>query len=152
MRSSISFFLAFVASQAVAQYTNQSAPFNLVLSSSNTTLNGALLGACHEGAAIEGLCLNIGSDAAASYNQYTFNYTTEQTPDPVLGVTGILVRIYIVPGFAEHWGFPSRRVIHEILEQSGSLPLIVPGRCCTFELTICRHMNSAVATSTCRPL
>jgi hypothetical protein len=97
MRSSVSFVLAFVTSQAVAQYTNQSAPFNLVLSSSNTTLNGALLGACHEGAAIEGLCLNIGSNSAAPYNQYTFNYTTQQTPDPVLGYIGILVRVSIVP-------------------------------------------------------
>jgi hypothetical protein len=95
MRSSTLIF-AFAASRAVAQYTNQSALFNLVLSSSNKTLNGALLGACHEGAAIEGLCVNIGSSSAASsYNQYTFNTTSGETPDPALGITGLLVRIHV---------------------------------------------------------
>jgi hypothetical protein len=94
MKTSIlSLILALGASQAAAQYTNQSAPFNLVLCSSNATLNGALLGACHEGAAIEGLCPSIGGNASASYNQFTFNYTSEQTPDPILGITGLLVRV-----------------------------------------------------------
>jgi hypothetical protein len=98
MRSS-TLILAFAASRAVAQYTNQSKPFNLVLSSSNKTLDGALLGACHEGAAIEGLCFFSGpKNASASYNQYTFNTTSGATPVPNIGIAGLLVRIHIAPG------------------------------------------------------
>lgn len=89
--SILSLVLVLGAFQVVAQYTNQSAPFNLVLCSSNATLNGALLGACHEDAAIEGLCPSIGGNASASYNQFNFNYTSKQTPDPVFGITGLLV-------------------------------------------------------------
>jgi hypothetical protein len=89
-----SIVLAFAACTVVAQYTNQSATFNLVLCSSNSTLNGSLLGACHEGAAIEGLCL--GGLSSKQYAQYNFNYSAQSTPDPVLGVTGILVRISLL--------------------------------------------------------
>jgi len=98
MRSSTLIF-AFAASQAVAQSTVQSKPFNLVLSSSNKTLNGALLGACHEGAAIEGLCVDLGTPSPASYyNQYTFNTTAGATPVPNIGITGLLVRNHVAPG------------------------------------------------------
>ena len=82
--------LAFGVSQAVAQNTNQSAAFNLVISSANKTLDGTFLGACHEGAAFEGLCPGP-ANATAEYNQYAFNYTASETPDPVLGITGQLV-------------------------------------------------------------
>ncbi|KAN0092158.1 hypothetical protein V8E51_018005 [Hyaloscypha variabilis] len=81
--------LAFGVSQAVAQNTNQSAAFNLVISSANKTLDGTFLGACHEGAAFEGLCPGP-ANATAEYNQYAFNYTASETPDPVLGITGQL--------------------------------------------------------------
>lgn len=89
---------AFATSEVTAQYTNQSAPFNLVLLSANSTINGSLLSACHEGAAIEGLCL--GGLSSESYAQYTFNYSAQATPDPVVGITGTLVctiSIFIVP-------------------------------------------------------
>jgi len=86
----LSFVLAFAATQVVAQNLNQSAPFNLVLLSANATLNGSLLGACHEGAAIEGLCL--GGAPSDSYAQYNFNYTAQDPPSTsVLGTIGILV-------------------------------------------------------------
>jgi len=90
--SIISFVLAFVATQAIAQNLNQSAPFSLVLSSANSTLNGSFLDACHEGAAIEGLCL--GGDPTESYAQYNFNYTAQDPPsssNAALGTVGILV-------------------------------------------------------------
>ncbi len=89
MRASTA-LLALGASLTSAQYyANQSAPFYLQLSSSNTTVDGAILASCHEGAAIEGLCLGGGLPADSS-STYYLNYTTQQTPDPVLGYTGLL--------------------------------------------------------------
>jgi len=61
MKSAISSaILALAAGTAFAQspYSNQSAPFYLKVVSSNATLNGASFISCHEGAAIEGLCLS----------------------------------------------------------------------------------------------
>lgn len=58
----------------------QSDPFYLVLQSSNSTLNGRTLFACHEGAAIEGLCLGPKQDKAnVPYSTFRFNYT-KSTP------------------------------------------------------------------------
>ncbi|KUJ23805.1 uncharacterized protein LY89DRAFT_679118 [Mollisia scopiformis] len=58
--------------------TNQSADFNLVIQSRNTTLNGALLGACHDGAAYEGLCI-VSPDSSINrtdnYVRYQWNTT-----------------------------------------------------------------------------
>jgi hypothetical protein len=133
--SILSLVLALGASQVVAQYTNQSAPFNLILCSSNATLNGALLGACHEGAAIEGLCPSIGGNASASYNQFTFNYTSEQTPDPVFGITGLLVRAPLRSIFLQFWyigeDFLSHRTTHKMWnihssDCSTNRPIFIP--------------------------
>ncbi|TVY33463.1 hypothetical protein LOCC1_G007636 [Lachnellula occidentalis] len=90
--------LAFVAAVNAQYYSNQSAPFNLVLSSKNSTLNGSTLGSCHEGAAIEGLCvagpLNIDS------GKYTFNYTTTQATEPTgVNVTGLLTWLLVGGNF-----------------------------------------------------
>jgi len=80
-------FVIYTAPTVVAQYTNQSAPFNLIFLSSNHTINGSSLGACHEGAAIEGPCLGPPHSAAgASYQQFQFNtfntpYTGSKTKD-----------------------------------------------------------------------
>jgi len=84
MRSSVfAPLLAFAAAGCSAQYLNQTAPFNLVLLSSNGTINGTALGACHEGAAIEGLCLGGSSP-------FQLNYTASATITPSIGVTGLL--------------------------------------------------------------
>ena len=92
MHSTLAFVLAlaFGVSQAVAQ-TNLTAAFNLVVSSTNKTLDGTFLGACHEGAAFEGLCPSA-PNAALPYEQYKLNYTASAPTDPVLGITGQLVR------------------------------------------------------------
>jgi hypothetical protein len=80
--------LAFVAS-AVAQYNVTSDPFSLVLRSiSNSTLNGTPLYACHEGAAIEGLCL--GGNTSPSSQQFHFN-TSEVIQSPSGYLTFTLV-------------------------------------------------------------
>lgn len=84
--------LAFAASSVNAQYyANQTAPFYLVLSSQNTTLNGSTISACHEGAAIEGLC--IGGPLTTTSQTFTFNFSdaSGQTPAPTgINLTGLL--------------------------------------------------------------
>lgn len=47
--------------------TIQSAAFNLVILSNNATLNGSLLGACHDGAAHESVCLVNGAQNPTDY-------------------------------------------------------------------------------------
>jgi hypothetical protein len=64
------------ASAITAQYLNQSLPFNLVLKSEDLNATGKYLSPCHEGAAIEGLCL---STAPSERDVFRYNYT--DTPD-----------------------------------------------------------------------
>ncbi|KAG9237457.1 hypothetical protein BJ875DRAFT_453764 [Amylocarpus encephaloides] len=78
--------LAFAVSKVTSQDTYwsvQSKPFFLVLKSHNQTINGSYLYPCHEGAAIEGLCL--GEKRADDYGQFTHN-TSAQTPLPTSGL------------------------------------------------------------------
>jgi hypothetical protein len=81
--------LALATSIVSAQYLNQSAPFSLVLLSDDTTINGSALIACHEGAAIEGLCIGA-AVVGAPTTTYTFNYSAAAPVDPAIGVTGLL--------------------------------------------------------------
>lgn len=70
--------LTFVAS-CYAQYSLRSPPFSLIILSSNTTLNGTLLYACHEGAAIDGLCRGAIAldDQISLRTTFTHNITSE---------------------------------------------------------------------------
>jgi hypothetical protein len=58
-------------------WSNQSAPFYLVIHSTNETLNGQYLGACHEGAAIEGLCVN--NPSTENYVRFNYNTSAQET-------------------------------------------------------------------------
>lgn len=68
---------------ALAQFGVASKPFALVVESSNSTLNGSLLLACHEGAAIEGLCPTYTKlstyQANSSLSMPTFTFNTSET-------------------------------------------------------------------------
>jgi len=82
MRSSIFLTLALsvvaIAAQNITQDSviKQSANFNLVVQSKNKTLNGKFLGACHDGAAFEGLCVVDGAtDPRENYVSFQFNTT-----------------------------------------------------------------------------
>lgn len=86
MRSSL-IAVTVLAAISSAQFLNQTAPFNLVLLSSNETINGTALGACHEGAAIEGLCTGTSSVGSP----FKLNYTDTQTVDPAIGLIGYLI-------------------------------------------------------------
>ncbi|KAL2060738.1 hypothetical protein VTL71DRAFT_9379 [Oculimacula yallundae] len=82
--------LALATGISAQYYNNQSAPFQLILESSNSTLNGKALYACHEGAGIEGLC--IGSSGSPSTSDtFTFNTTEQGSPNTELpGQTGLV--------------------------------------------------------------
>jgi hypothetical protein len=87
MRTSLlASILAITASTVVtAQYTNQSAPFKLVLHSSNVTYDGACLSPCHEGAAVEALC------PSGPASTYTFNTSSNSVSyNASIGETGYL--------------------------------------------------------------
>ncbi|KAL3418556.1 hypothetical protein PVAG01_10272 [Phlyctema vagabunda] len=93
--SMIASFLALAASTPVlAQYTNQSAPFQLILVSENKTIDGTALSACHAGAAIEALCVGskagYGVPVPSSSTTFTFNTSTStgSTVNETIGETG----------------------------------------------------------------
>jgi len=93
MRTSfISTAIALLSAGVSAQYTNQSAPFSLVVLSANTTYNSTVLGACHEGAAIEGLCVaGAYNPPESSYSTFTLNVSaTDTSYNTTLGETGYL--------------------------------------------------------------
>jgi len=83
--------IALFSVSAAAQYTNQSAPFSLVVLSANSTYNNTVLDSCHEGAAIEGLCLGGAFDPPEpTYAQFTFNVSTGTSYNATIGQTGYL--------------------------------------------------------------
>lgn len=91
MKSTISILSALLLTTlASAQYTTQSKPFQLVIISSNATLNGSIFDSCHEGAAIEGLCV-VPDTESGEYTTYHLNTSASQTtPLPAAGKSGIL--------------------------------------------------------------
>lgn len=94
--STIAGVVALAASSASAQYLNESAPFQLVILSDNSTINGSTLNPCHEGAAIEGLCLGAQLSSTAT-GPYNFNSSTyPATANTTIGVPGYLT--YVLEG------------------------------------------------------
>jgi len=96
MRTSsiIASILALGTTQITAQFLNASAPFNLIVLSDNSTINGSALTACHEGAAIEGLCLGgiLSEPTDVEYETYTFNISSYPVDvEPSIGFPGYLV-------------------------------------------------------------
>ncbi|TVY29238.1 hypothetical protein LHYA1_G002878 [Lachnellula hyalina] len=67
---------------AVAQAVYQSAPFYLVLKSRNSSLNGAYLSPCHEGAAESALCPTKEPPTDLSYSQFYYNTSAPDAQDP----------------------------------------------------------------------
>jgi hypothetical protein len=80
MRASIAAGIA-IAATASAQFLQQAGPFALVAITSNETYNGTTFQPCHEGAAIEGLC--VGAPFATPYpttlSRYYLNYSSSLT-------------------------------------------------------------------------
>lgn len=59
----------------------QSKPFELELTSTNSSVNGVKLNSCHEGALVEGLCLPIGFKGNAFSQTFYLNYTSAAHPN-----------------------------------------------------------------------
>jgi hypothetical protein len=86
--------LALTASVS-AQYDNQSAPFNLVVISDDSSVDGDTLAACHTGAAIESLCLSNSNSTSkpSPIDAALFQFNTSDsviTPNETLGKSGWL--------------------------------------------------------------
>lgn len=80
-----------LGTSTVAQYTNQSAPFYLVLHSKDEKYNGTALSPCHEGAAIEALCIGGVLNSTSNSATYQFNTSSaEYVENASLGATGYL--------------------------------------------------------------
>lgn len=84
MRSSLllsSALTLLTSTTTVLAQDNQSPPFNLLILSDDTTVNGTYLGACHEGAAIEGLCITTPSPSTDpnTVEAITFYFNTSST-------------------------------------------------------------------------
>jgi hypothetical protein len=71
MRFSTLLSLSTAVAAVSGQYLNQSAPFQLELVSTDASLNGQHLASCHEGAAIESLCLYNVTDSPVYYYNYS---------------------------------------------------------------------------------
>lgn len=92
--SAVSLAASAPALQARQLYTvTQSAPFNLIVESSNSTLNGSQLFAGHSGAAIEELIVGSKTISQSSSSQFNFNVssTTYQQYSNITGQQGSLV-------------------------------------------------------------
>ena len=90
--------LAFAASAVLAQDYNQSAPFNLKLESSDSSIDGIYLYSCHAGAGIEELCLTTtggGSPSTFFLNETSYNNVGDFPTGPL--VWNLLVNIDNVP-------------------------------------------------------
>ncbi|KAI2610836.1 uncharacterized protein GGS25DRAFT_529814 [Hypoxylon fragiforme] len=79
----------FGLASAQATYLNQSAPFNLVLTSANSTFNGVKLQACHSGAAVESFCVGQTS-SDPMFQTFFFNGSSEPPQDASHLPTGLL--------------------------------------------------------------
>lgn len=108
---------------ASAQFYNVSSkPFHLVLKSENDTLQGATLFACHEGAAIEGLCLGSKNLTGAD----VFNFNTSSFSEPTnssIGDTGILS--WTLP--TVDLDVPSALTLQSNPSSNVGIPLFYPG-------------------------
>ncbi|CAG8956724.1 hypothetical protein HYFRA_00012268 [Hymenoscyphus fraxineus] len=92
LKSIFAGLLAFAASQVAAQeepaapyYDIQSPPFYLTLKSSNASLDGMYLTPCHEGAAIESLCLSGPITTNYTYAHFFYN-TSSSEESPTSGL------------------------------------------------------------------
>ncbi|KAF2664605.1 hypothetical protein BT63DRAFT_483297 [Microthyrium microscopicum] len=127
MLSTILLGICALTASVTAQYTTQSDPFYLVLLSEDLQVNGSTLNACHEGAAIEGLC--VGSKlplngTTTGFSTFQFNTSESITvPNPDIGETGLLTFTLRGSGFNESEAMS----LYPYTASNVALPLFQPG-------------------------
>ncbi|OAL01824.1 hypothetical protein IQ06DRAFT_304078 [Phaeosphaeriaceae sp. SRC1lsM3a] len=117
---------AFVTTVSADNYFNiTSAPFRLFLKSDNTTINGTALGGCHQGAAIEGLCLTNQrpQDPATWYTTFTHNVSASAVSNAT-DTQGILAFTLPINGGQE---VPSAMQLSINPTSNIAVPIIYPG-------------------------
>jgi hypothetical protein len=127
MKPTIPLALALAATASAQDYNETSRPFQLVLSSSNKTIDGQKLAACHTGAAIESLCLTGSYLGAGSrpLPPVAFHFNTSAstvTGNETLGKPGILT--YDLPATPL---IPSSVTFFYDPTADTALPLLEPG-------------------------
>ena len=123
MKATILASLGALASLASAQtYNISSKPFHLVLKSDNDTLECTSLVPCHEGAAIEGLCLGDKNLTDASIFTFNTSYYSEPTNSSI-GDQGILS--WILP--TADLDVPSGLTLQTNPTTNVGMPLFYPG-------------------------
>jgi hypothetical protein len=128
MKTTILAVLGALASMASAQdepyYNVTSKPFHLVVkSATNKTLNDRTLSPCHEGAAIEALCL--GGKKLSTASVYNFNTSSYTTPtNSAIGDTGILT--WLLPT-ADNVSYSSALTLTANPTSNVAVPLLMPG-------------------------
>lgn len=102
MKSSLLTLFSTLSTLALAQVYNESAPFKLILQSSNATLDGAALGAIHDGAAIETLTPGSANatGAGSTFTLVVDNYDGSVKPgfDPAVEISGFIKYNLVISG------------------------------------------------------
>ncbi|CAG8978216.1 hypothetical protein HYALB_00011797 [Hymenoscyphus albidus] len=125
LKSIFAGLLVFAASQVAAQeepapyYDIQSPPFYLTLKSLNTTLDGLYLTACHEGAAIESLCLSQPFTTNFTYAHFYYNTSSSENSS----TSGLLT--WILPAVGLNVSSSLRLNYNNA--SNVALPLLFPG-------------------------
>ncbi|KAF2261585.1 hypothetical protein CC78DRAFT_346004 [Lojkania enalia] len=101
MKLALSTLVFAFAASTIAQYDQESNPFNLAIVSKDQTIDGDTLSACHEGAAIESLCLSNSNSTSKPdpIPATVFHFNTSDTvvtPNASLGAPGYLT--YLLRG------------------------------------------------------
>ncbi|KAF1845437.1 uncharacterized protein K460DRAFT_366317 [Cucurbitaria berberidis CBS 394.84] len=121
-----SLILSLIAATSAQYYNETSAPFKLVVTSKDGSINDTL-SACHTGAALESLCLSRSNTTSKPNpsNPASFHFNTSvyaQPPSPPLGPSGILT--WILPSIPP---IPSSVFFNYDPTTNIAVPILGPG-------------------------
>ncbi|KAL5118767.1 hypothetical protein ACEQ8H_003270 [Pleosporales sp. CAS-2024a] len=121
-----------VAAQDQQYYNISSSPFQLVLKSDNATLHLTVLGACHQGAAIEGLCFTGRgiNETATPYTTFYYNISSYSSTNSFYDNDGLLgwnlnTTSLLVPSAMRLSKSPTSNVANAVFSPGWSDPSLV---------------------------
>jgi hypothetical protein len=118
------FLVLLVFVTAVLGVNDRSGNFALAIDSNNSTLNGTFLWACHEGAAIEGLCTSLERQSSTNVSSYAVFYHNTSTSADFFQ-SGILGYDLVLSGGAVA---RSQMILQNSPTTNIAVPLFQPGR------------------------